>query len=751
MKRIFLSVLLLTFSVSQCLSQSNNINNVWYFGVGAGLDFNTIAPTVLTNGAFDQEEGTASICDDSGNLLLYTGGDSLFNSNHTLVPNGAGLKGGYSAVQSSIIVPQPGNPHIYYVFSASDIEPFVTDPGFYYSIVDITANAGQGDVTSKNNYLLDSYEKVAACISPDKSTVWIATYELNTDKIIIYELTAAGLNLAPYEFNTGTVFSNSQFFPNDVAWGPIKFTPDGKRLIISTGTLGKSIFMDFNSCSGTLSNAITIENFAPYSMAFSPDSKKLYSGNYQYDLCSGDITASAYEYTTMGSSNGQLELGPDGKIYYISDAIWFGMPQQYVSVINNPNDPGPSLNFDYNSIDLSPAQARVGLPNPVVIAENCLPQTDCTINIIEGCSGDSIQFDPGDTTGIINVEWNFDDPISGPNNTSTSYYPTHLFSSSGTYSVRLIKETSSTQDTSYIDVVINPLPTFNLGNDTSYCVGSGVFIQSPIVGDSYEWNNGTTTDGVNITSPMELILEVTLDGCTNSDTINISETPIPVIGLPDEHFLCNGDSILLDATVSGTATYAWSTGATTASVYAKTEGVYSVEVIANGCSGNDSTYVTVQDSPEVDLAENITGCQGQPLTLSTDATGDISWSTGETSSSIEVSESGDYWVLVSNICGSNSDTTVLIFEDCNIIIPNVFTPNMDEHNNEWDIIGLEGYDEIKLTIYNRWGSIVYESYGTYIPWDGTRNGENMPMATYYYVLIPEPGADVITGSVTLIR
>src|SRR6476469_9585349 len=77
----------------------------WYYGNKVGLDFRTTGPTMLTNGAMDQMEGSASVADDNGNLLFYTDGVTVYNKQHQVMANGTGLKGGQSSTQSALIVP----------------------------------------------------------------------------------------------------------------------------------------------------------------------------------------------------------------------------------------------------------------------------------------------------------------------------------------------------------------------------------------------------------------------------------------------------------------------------------------------------------------------------------------------------------------------------------------------------------------------------------------------------------------------
>jgi len=74
--------------------------NIWYFGDGAGLDFNTDPPTALYDSPIYTIEGCATISDSSGQLLFYTDGRKVYNKLHQIMPNGEGLLGHSPAPQS---------------------------------------------------------------------------------------------------------------------------------------------------------------------------------------------------------------------------------------------------------------------------------------------------------------------------------------------------------------------------------------------------------------------------------------------------------------------------------------------------------------------------------------------------------------------------------------------------------------------------------------------------------------------------
>jgi gliding motility-associated-like protein len=119
----------------------------------------------------------------------------------------------------------------------------------------------------------------------------------------------------------------------------------------------------------------------------------------------------------------------------------------------------------------------------------------------------------------------------------------------------------------------------------------------------------------------------------------------------------------------------------------------------------------------------------------------------------EVEETKVY-LLVTNrngLCPAKDSTTIKVQFD--IDIPNVFSPNGDGNHDFFEIKNLNKlYPDAVLTIFNKWGSVVYVSGAGYPePWDGKRNGEDMPVATYYYILDTKGGRTYSPGSVTIIR
>lgn len=81
---------------------------------------------------------------------------------------------------------------------------------------------------------------------------------------------------------------------------------------------------------------------------------------------------------------------------------------------------------------------------------------------------------------------------------------------------------------------------------------------------------------------------------------------------------------------------------------------------------------------------------------------------------------------------------------------NAITPNGDGVNDTWEIEDIDAFPDALVYVYDKAGQVVFKSSGGYQPWDGTHNGKNLPMGTYYYVIDLRDGSAVYEGTITII-
>jgi len=253
MKCLYFLILLSVFKWSNAQDYRRTEN--WYFGDKAGLSFATNPPTPLIDGAMNTVEGCATISDTAGNLLFYTNGVTAWNKNHQVMQNGTGLMGHESSTQSSLIVPQPGNDSLYFLFTTDGAGLF--QKVFQYTTVNIYENAGLGKVVSKNNVLVDLVcEKLTATHHVNGKDIWVLVHGFPNDSFYAYLINEHGLINCPIISKTGSVHG----IPNQLgeitrfdAQGAMKFNIKGNLLAVSVFGLNKIEVFGFDNNSGGLS------------------------------------------------------------------------------------------------------------------------------------------------------------------------------------------------------------------------------------------------------------------------------------------------------------------------------------------------------------------------------------------------------------------------------------------------------------------------------------------------------------------
>ncbi len=249
-KFILFSSLLLIFNF--LLSQ--NEGNIWYFGGNAGLDFNSGSPVALTNSHLFADEGCATMSDNAGNLLFYTRGDTVWNSNHQFMPNGTDLMGCWSSSQGVIILPLPGLAGFYYIFTVDCGENSLIN-GLRYSVVQMSLNAGLGDITVKNMPLVPLVtEKITAVKHANGSDYWIITHEYNTNTFFVHLLDNNGIDITPQTFSIGSVHGIPP--PYTGSSGAMNASHDGKKLAVVNPASNVIDLFDFDNSTGAISNVI---------------------------------------------------------------------------------------------------------------------------------------------------------------------------------------------------------------------------------------------------------------------------------------------------------------------------------------------------------------------------------------------------------------------------------------------------------------------------------------------------------------
>jgi len=684
----FLVFVLILLSGKNSIAQHLEAN-IWYFGKNAGLDFNSGVPVALAGGQMNTLEGCLTISDkNTGQLLFYSDGITVWNRNHQVMPNGTGLWGHPSSTQSGVVVAKPGSTTEYYIFTVPAQAGYVNGISTgAYSMVDMTLNGGLGDVTVKNIPLASPVvEKITAVRHCNGRDVWVIMHKWNSQEFHAFLVSPTGVAPAVVS-SVGLMYQNVGSLNNSETIGYMKVAPDQLHLAMACFSPMNIVELyDFNNVTGVISNPITLTlppppasgYGGPYGVSFSPDGRLLYIVWHtyvgflnmvrQYDITAGSAAAINASVTNVAFTNGwnfgALQLASDGKLYIAN--FWYSssnpnLPTGSTNLgrIEYPNVQGFGCTWTQNAVNLAPNTYSVwGLPDFIEsffsppVATNFF---DTTI-----CAGATAFFSPTYGIQMDSVSWDFGDPASGPLNYDTAQSTSHTYNAEGTYIASLIVHYNCHHDTVKRTVTVTELPIF--GNDTSICGASSYTVDAGNPGSTYLWSTGASTQTIQINSTQTVWVQISNPPCIARDTITVTFVPYLPVNLGNDTTLCVGDTVVLDAGYPG-GTYLWSTNETTQTISVATSGTYTVSVDDGICIGWDTVNVNFVSIPQVNLGPDTSLCNGQVLTLDAGFAGyQYLWSNSSTAQNISVSTAGNYWVKMTNGYCTVSDSV-----DVNVI------------------------------------------------------------------------------------
>ncbi len=340
---------------------------------------------------------------------------------------------------------------------------------------------------------------------------------------------------------------------------------------------------------------------------------------------------------------------------------------------------------------------------------------------------------------------------------------TYVINKAGTYVLEATFNGACPR-TDTIVVTERALPVVGLGADKTLCPNDSIVLDAGNAGSTYDWSNGAESQKITIknngiagTTTLNLIVTNTF-GCTAKDTIAITNRPVVNVNLAaSAPGICGGDSVTLTAT--GGLTYTWEgpqgsfdlKSPDKIIVFPSSTATYKV-IAGDDCPGNRDTAsreIKLFPLPAVSAGGDTCVILGRTIKLKATGGAFYTWEadativSGANTSSpvVQPEEPTTYVVSIKDVngCIQTDSVSVCIIEDpLSLLKPvDAITPNADGFNDNLEFIGLEAFPDNSLIIYNRWGSIVYEKLRYQTDgerFDGTRNGEELPPDTYYYVL-----------------
>jgi gliding motility-associated-like protein len=289
------------------------------------------------------------------------------------------------------------------------------------------------------------------------------------------------------------------------------------------------------------------------------------------------------------------------------------------------------------------------------------------------------------------------------------------------------------------------------------CNAANGSIQTLVTGGTtpyvYNWSNGGSNQNLNNVPAGIYTLDV-LDaqGCQVSYTGEVlPEINLTASILAKDVSCYGGSNGELTAIVSNgnePYTYSWSNGETTAHVEGLTAGNYDLLITdVFGCTANLTAVINQPDTLTIDISlssylegYNVSSNGGTDGYISTSVAGGVApytyyWSNGDTTAFVDQLSAGEYLVVVTDHNNCVSAISVVLTQPDVLEMPQGFSPNADGENDFFVVHGIKSYPENTITVFNRWGNIVYQKDGYADEWYGENNsGEALPDATYFVIL-----------------
>lgn len=338
---------------------------------------------------------------------------------------------------------------------------------------------------------------------------------------------------------------------------------------------------------------------------------------------------------------------------------------------------------------------------------------------------------------------------------------------SGLYTVTISTvEGCTTLDSSTIVLTTNP--QVKLSTHDTICPGENLVLDVRSLGQSFAWSTGATSGLITVSSSGFYEVTVTdKNGCSGQGSSRVALINLPLAQIEgSKNFICLGDSLTLNG--KGGVPLRWiATGnssqmlsSTQLRVFPKTQSTYTY-VVENHC-GTDTASVQIGvHQVNGNAGKDTAILAGRKLKLQATGGKNYQWTTPEfdisdtNSPTPEVApQDSTYFVVAikdANNCVLMDTVFVGVYSSiAELVKPiNLFTPNGDGKNDALKFNDLNLFLKNQLTVFNRWGGVVYKQANYQNDWDGTYQGQLLPAGVYYYTL--ELDEAVLKSSLTLIR
>lgn len=220
--------------------------------------------------------------------------------------------------------------------------------------------------------------------------------------------------------------------------------------------------------------------------------------------------------------------------------------------------------------------------------------------------------------------------------------------------------------------------------------------------------------------------------------------------VPDQMAFCTGEALKIS--LNPNADYIWQDNTTDFEYTITHPGIYTYLANKGKCIFYDTIEVLERQYPTINLGKDTLLCIDQSLILSLPMADTIVWDDGSSNTSRSFNEPGTYWVHASNGKCESRDTFTIKYHECNcdLYVPNVFSPNGDGNNDVFQIFSTCDLVYFSISIYNRWGEEVFYSRQLSDSWTG--DSHKIPGVYIYHIqyrTLPNNPLQKLAGSITL--
>ncbi|HRP80296.1 MAG TPA: choice-of-anchor L domain-containing protein [Flavobacteriales bacterium] len=264
---------------------------------------------------------------------------------------------------------------------------------------------------------------------------------------------------------------------------------------------------------------------------------------------------------------------------------------------------------------------------------------------------------------------------------------------------------------------------------------------------SFAWSNAATTEDIVGVAEGEYTLVVAdANGCSTTTAATVGGSPaleaLATTTAPLCHTSRDG-AIALEVT-SGTAPFSfqWSNDSTSAGLNQVGSGNYTVTITdANNCTWVQTIALNAPPALHADtVLSHISTYGGSDGSIALHAGGgtppySYAWNDGASSDPRNGLAAGTYTVTITDANGCTLELVIHLTQPDALDMPTGFTPNGDGHNDTFIVRGIDGFPNNQLTVFNRWGNVVFDQLRYNNDWRGeNQQGQALPNGTYFVVL-----------------